>query len=75
MHLRNYVAQKAGEGTGKDGAPKKLCGSVRCDLGTGKMVCLRHCVAQLGGRGTGKIVRLRNLWISKILQAQERWCA
>ena len=29
MHLRNYVAQKAGEGTGKDGAPKKLCGSVR----------------------------------------------
>ena len=29
MYLRNYVAQKAGEGTGKDGVPKKLCGSVR----------------------------------------------
>ena len=26
VHLRNYVAQKAGEGTGEDGAPKKLCG-------------------------------------------------
>ena len=30
MRLRNYVAQKAGEGTEKDGVPKKLCGSVRC---------------------------------------------
>ena len=28
-----------------DGVPKKLCGSVS-GLGTGKMVCLRHCVAQ-----------------------------
>ena len=30
----------------KDGAPKKLCGSVKGGLGTGKMVCLGNFVAQ-----------------------------
>ena len=34
------------------------------------MVCLRNFVAQYGGLGTGMIACLRNLWPSKILQAQ-----
>ena len=41
-------------------------------LGTGKMV--RKLVAQQGGLGTGKMVCLGNLWLSKVVSAQERWC-
>ena len=35
----------------------------------------RKLVAQQGGLGTGKMVCLGNLWLSKVVEAQERWCA
>ena len=35
----------------------------------------RKLVAQQGGLGTGKMVCLGNLWLSKVVYAQGRWCA
>ena len=35
----------------------------------------RKLVAQQGGLGTGKMVCLGSLWRSKVIEAQERWCA
>ena len=35
----------------------------------------RKLVAQQGGLGTGKMVCLGNLRLSKVVWAQEKWCA
>ena len=58
----------------KAGVPKKLCVQQGC-LCAGKMVRLSNFLAQQGGLGTGKMVRLRNFVSSKVVYAQEKWCA